>query len=110
MPQPILPMFSDDQTIINKYMAVKKKGDTVYWYQGILPVFSHHVKNEELFRLFCCQMINMGVATSAEISRALGVNHEKLSRWARQDCSSNPPESQLVSNSRTSPTKKKRTS
>ena len=107
MPLPILPLFSDDQTIINRYMAVQKKGDTVYWFQGQLPVFCHHVDNKELFRLFCSQMINIGTATSADISRALGVNCEKLSRWARQDRLSKPIGSQLVSNSRTSPVKKK---
>jgi len=107
MPQPILPLFSDDQTIINDYMAVQKKGDTVYWFQGQLPVFCHHVANEQLFRLFCSQMINIGTATSAQISRALGVNREKLSRWAREDRSSNPSESQLASNVSASPSKKK---
>ena len=85
MPQPILPLFSDDMTIINQYMAVKQKGDTVYWFQGNLPVFRHHVSDSTLFRLFCSQLINLGVASSAEIAAALGVNREKLSRWARQE-------------------------
>jgi len=93
MPQAILPMFSDDMTVINHHIAVQQKGETIYWYQGMLPVFRHHVKNEKLFRLFCCQLINLGVATSAEISRVLGVNHEKLSRWARMDRSSGSGES-----------------
>jgi hypothetical protein len=83
MPQPILPLFSDDMTIINGRFAVIKKKDVVFWFQGSLPVFRHHVNNQAAFRSFCCQLINLGNATSAEISRALNVNHEKLSRWAR---------------------------
>ena len=39
--------------------------------------------------MFCCQLINNGNATSAEIARALNVNREKLSRWARLDRVSN---------------------
>ena len=83
MPIPILPLFSDDMTIINHHIAVQQYGDAVYWYQGMLPVFRHHVRDEKSFRLFCCQLINLGTATSSELSKALHVNREKLSRWAR---------------------------
>ena len=31
MPLPILPMFSDDMTIINKHIAIKQHGDVVYY-------------------------------------------------------------------------------
>jgi hypothetical protein len=85
MPQAILPMFSSDMTIVNTYIAFQEKDDTVYWFHGSFPVFRHHKHNEEAFRLFCCQLINLGSASSAELSRALGVNREKLSRWARQE-------------------------
>jgi len=85
MPLPQLPLFSDDMIEVSKYIAVEQKGDVVYWFQGNLPVFRHHVRDHEKFRLFCCQLINIGTATSAEISRALKVNHEKLSRWARKE-------------------------
>ena len=83
MPIPILLLFSDDMTIINNHMAVRQHGDVVYWYQVTLPVFRHHVRDHKSFRLFCCQLINIGTATAAEISKSLHVNREKLSRWAR---------------------------
>ena len=41
MPQPILPMFSEDMIEINHRFAVKQEGDTVFWFQGSLPVFCH---------------------------------------------------------------------
>lgn len=106
MPQAILPLFGKDMIIINNRFAVQQMGDTVYWFQGSLPVFCHHVGNERLFRLFCCQLINMDNATAAEISRALGVNREKLSRWARHERlhkSKSPP---IVADVSTSSTKK----
>ena len=83
MPQAILPLFSDDMTVINNRFAVIKRDGFVYWFQGSFPVFCHHVNNHDSFRSFCCQLINLGNATSAELSRALNVNDEKLSRWAR---------------------------
>jgi hypothetical protein len=85
MPQAILPLFSDDMIIINNHFAVQQKGDFIYWFQGSFPVFCHHVLDQVRFRSFCCQMINLGNATSAELSRALNVNREKLSRWARME-------------------------
>ena len=93
MPLPLLPLFSDDMIIVNQYIAVKQKEDVVYWFHGNLPVFRHHVSDQEAFRLFCCQLINIGTATSAEISKALKVNHEKLSRWARMERGSSEKES-----------------
>jgi len=92
MPQAILPMFSSEVTVINDRIAVKQDGDTVFWFQGILPVFRHHVRDERLFRGFCCQLINLGNATSAEIARSLNVNPEKLSRWARLERSRTVPD------------------
>jgi len=94
MPVPILPLFSDDMTIINRHIAVQQYGDVVYWYQGILPVFRHHVRDQKSFRLFCSQLINLGTATAAELSKSLHVNHAKLSRWARIERASSVIESQ----------------
>jgi hypothetical protein len=88
MPQAILPLFSDDMIIINEHFAVTHRDDFIYWFQGNLPVFCHHQYDQDAFRSFCCQLINLGNATSAEISKALNVNHEKLSRWARLERSS----------------------
>jgi len=83
MPQPVLPLFSADMTVINGRIAVQQIDDTVYRFQGSIPVFRHHVRDEELFRSFCCQLINLGNATASELSKSLQVNHEKLSRRAR---------------------------
>ena len=40
MPQAILPLFSDDMLLINEWTGVLQKEDTIYWYQGSLPVFT----------------------------------------------------------------------
>lgn len=83
MPQPTLPSFSDDRIMVKKYLSVQQKKDTIYWFHINLLVFSHHVLDKVSFRLFCCQLINTGTATAADISKALKVNQTKLSRWAR---------------------------
>jgi hypothetical protein len=101
MPQAILPLFSDDMLIINDIFAVEKRDDFIYWFQGNRPVFCHHKYNQDAFRSFCCQLINLGNATSAEISKALNVNCEKLSRWARLERSSSATFSDMVKPSKT---------
>jgi hypothetical protein len=103
MPQAILPLFSVDSIVINNHFAVLQKEDFIYWFQGSFPVFCHHVRDQSSFRSFCCQMINLGNATSAELGRALNVNHEKLSRWARMDRSSGG-----LPSDKSSPTTKKK--
>jgi hypothetical protein len=107
MPQAILPLFSSDMKIINNHFAVKQNGDFIYWFQGSFPVFCHHVRDQSSFRSFCCQLINLGNATSAEISRALNVNKEKISRWARLDRSSKASEPLCTSVNPSTSTKKK---
>jgi hypothetical protein len=85
MPQAILPLFSEDITLVNQYIGFQQKGDTVYWFQGHMPVFRHHVHDHKYFRLFCSQLIINGNVTAADLSRSLNINKEKLSRWARLD-------------------------
>jgi hypothetical protein len=109
MPQALLPLFSPDVTIVNQYIAVQRRGDFVYWFQGNLPVFCHHFRNQNHFRLFCCQLINIGTATSAELSRALNVNHEKLSRWARLERASGEMEGSSTAEKSSGKSKKKPT-
>jgi len=110
MPQAILPLFSSDMIIINNHFAVKQNGDFIYWFQGSFPVFCHHARDQKSFRSFCCQMINLENATSAEISRALNVNDEKLSRWARLDRAARGVEPLCVSEKSFTTAKKKRAS
>jgi hypothetical protein len=110
MPQAILPLFSDEMILINEHFAVTKRDHVIYWFQGNFPVFRHHVYDHESFRSFCCQMINLGNATSTEISRALQVNDEKLSRWARMERSQGALEASSFSGKSSKKTKKKRMS
>jgi endogenous inhibitor of DNA gyrase (YacG/DUF329 family) len=100
-------MFSSDMIEINNRIGVLKKDDTIYWFQGCLPVFRHHINDQELFCSFCCQLINLGNASSAEISRALGVNPEKLSRWARLERKSNDAASPPTTGKSSKKSKKK---
>jgi hypothetical protein len=55
-------------------------------------------------------MINLGNATSSELSKALQVNDEKLSRWARLERSNNALEVSSFSVKSSNKSKKKRMS
>jgi hypothetical protein len=92
MPQAILPLFPKEITEVNIHIGFQQKDDFVYWFQGAYPIFCHHFRDEKKFRLFCSQLINNNNAKASELADALGVNREKLSRWAREDNVTKNPE------------------
>jgi hypothetical protein len=84
MPQAILPLFTEDMTIVNLHIGVIKRDETVYYFQGIFPIYQHSVNDRASFKHIICQLIINGVASRAELSRALGIPGRSISRWQSQ--------------------------
>ena len=80
MPQLQLPIFSEGMTLINQNLGFVRKGDTVTYFHGNLPVFSHDVNDKRTFRMFTSQLYINGTASQAEICRAFGVNKTSVLR------------------------------
>ncbi len=81
MPQMELPLFSEEVTLINATIGYAKRGKTVYYFSGQLPVYSHHEKDEATFKLYMVQLYINGTASQAEINRAFGMNAVNMKRW-----------------------------
>lgn len=73
MPQIQLPIFPDGSNAITNELAFQSKDDTVYYFNGHLPVFSHPVDDIASFRFFTSQLIANGNASQGQIARAFGV-------------------------------------
>jgi transposase len=73
MPQLQLPIFSPDLTIINRQVGFEKKDGRIYYFHGLLPVFSHDEEDLESFRFITSQMILGGNVKQVEIVEAFGV-------------------------------------
>jgi hypothetical protein len=81
MPQMQLPLFSEDVTLINATIGYAKRSNTVYYFSGQLPVYSHHEKDEATFKVYMAQLYVNGTASQAEINRAFGMNPINMKRW-----------------------------
>ena len=73
MPQVQLPLFPAGCVEINRDLACRIEGDSVIYFNGHLPVFTHSKNDLASFRLFTSQLIVQGSATQGHIAKAFGV-------------------------------------
>lgn len=84
MLQTQLPLFSDEATLINSILGVQKKEDTVYYFNGQMPIFSHHKDDYESFRLITSQLVVNGNCKQMDIVRCFGVSPISVKRWVKK--------------------------
>jgi transposase-like protein len=80
MPQKLLPIFPAESTSINDLLGFCLKDDMIYYFNGMMPIFSHHISDHKSFRLITSQLVANGVATQSEIIRAFGVSKISVKR------------------------------
>lgn len=80
MPQAILPLFSEDMTIVSDLVAYRKKDDKVFYFLGQFILYQHHIKDENSFKYICCILMENGQARQSELIRAFKVSKSKLAR------------------------------
>lgn len=83
MPQMLLPMFPCESTSINPLLGFCRKDDMVYYFNGMMPIFSHAVTDLKSFRLITSQLIVNGVATQRDIVDAFGVSLISVKRYVK---------------------------
>lgn len=83
MPQILLPIFPYDATSINALLGFCRKDEIVYYFNGMMPIFSHPVDDLNSFRLITSQLVVNGVASQAEIVRAFGVSKISVKRYVK---------------------------
>lgn len=83
MPQMLLPIFPAEATSINELLGFSRKDDMVYYFNGMMPIFSHHESDLKSFRLITSQLVVNGVATQSEIVRSFGVSKISVKRYVK---------------------------
>jgi predicted transcriptional regulator len=83
MPQMLLPMFPYESKSINPLLGFCRKDDMVYYFNGMMPIFSHAVTDLKSFRLITSQLIVNGVATQRDIVDAFGVSLISVKRYVK---------------------------
>jgi len=84
MPQLHLPIFPQELTYINNQIGVEKKDGQVYYFHGLLPVFSHEETDIESFRYITSQLVQAGNVSQMEIVSAFGVSYISVKRGVRR--------------------------
>lgn len=79
-PERQLPIFSKDMVLINNKLGVKQEEDTIYYFNGCMPIFSHHKDDYPSFRMITAQLYVNGNATQMEIVRAFGISVVSVKR------------------------------
>jgi transposase len=80
MPQILLPIFTPGLTFINPRVGFEKREGRIYYFHGLLPVFSHDESDLESFRFITSQLIVGGNVREIEIARTFGVSYISVKR------------------------------
>jgi hypothetical protein len=82
--QILLPLFPVEATLINHLVAVQKKEETVYYFNGSMPIFMHHQSDIDSFRFITSQLIAGGTCKQKDIVNCFGVSLVSVKRWVRR--------------------------
>jgi transposase-like protein len=77
-------MFPADVTEISEVVSFAKRQGTVYYFNGLMPVFSHEEKDRASFRMFASQLVVNGNCTQAQLVRAFGISAISMKRYVKQ--------------------------
>jgi len=80
MAQEIIPIFPDDLTPITDYISFAKQDGRIYYFHGIMPVFSHAEDDIKSFRMFTSQLVVDGNCRQVDIINAFGVTKISVKR------------------------------
>ena len=61
--QILLPLFSSDTVLINNYLGVFARDDTVYYLHSGMPIYTHEKEDLKSFRYITSQLIDAGRCT-----------------------------------------------
>ena len=66
MPQMLLPIFPKELTLINNKIGFEEKDGSVYYFNGMMPFFSHAKDDLASFQFITAQMYVLGNASQAD--------------------------------------------
>ena len=84
MPQLVLPIFSPECKHINNQVGFQKIKGRIYYFHGLLPVFSHDEDDLESFRFITSQLVINGNVKQKEIVKAFGISAISVKRYVKR--------------------------
>lgn len=80
MPQMLLPIFPPGLNPISEHVGFKEEDGRIYYFHGMLPVFSHAKEDLASFRFITSQLVVSGNAKLIDISKAFGIPYINVKR------------------------------
>ena len=84
MPQMQLPVFYDGVNAITNDVGYQKTEDTVVYFYGTLPVFSHALDDVNSFRMIVSQFYVNGNVPQSVLTRVFQIKPLALKRWVKK--------------------------
>lgn len=78
-----MPIFPSSTRLINASVGVFEKEEFVYYLHNGSPIFCHSKSDMNNYRFITGNLVNTGLCTPIEISRALGVSNRNIQRYAK---------------------------
>lgn len=82
--QKLLPLFSEDVTLINSLIGFSKRDGKVYYFNGQMPLFSHAEDDVESFKMFMAQLYVQGNVKQSDINKIFKLNPINMKRWVQK--------------------------
>jgi len=84
MPQLLLPLFTEEFTLINNLVGYEKRDKKVYYFNGQMPLFEHREDDRNSFRLACGMLCHNNWTRQHEIVSTFGISKASIRRWEKQ--------------------------
>src|SRR5437870_2643898 len=84
MPQMQLPVFPAGAQNLTPEIGFECRQDQVTYFNGHLPVFSHHKTDVQSFRLITAQWIEQGLISQADVVRSFGLSPTTIKRYLKR--------------------------
>jgi transposase-like protein len=79
-----LPIFYEGVNPITNDVGYERKENSVVYYCGTMPVFSHSVDDLDSFRMIVSQLYVNGTVRQASLARAFHIQPLALKRWVKR--------------------------
>ncbi len=76
----LLPIFPPGLNYINDQIGFEEREGQVYYFHGMMPVFSHAKEDLASFRFITSQLVVGGNVKQIEISKAFGISYVNVKR------------------------------
>ena len=80
MAEVILPLFLDGCQRITDVVGYERRDGMIYYFHGMLPIFSHGEDDRASFKMFTSQLISNGECQNVDIQKAFGITKNSVCR------------------------------